>query len=239
MRKRPIVVVLTLSIASTLTAACGKKAGGSCKGTESTCSDKKTALACRGGAFVEVACSGPLGCSKYEDHANCDTSVAVAGDACLGEDDEYACSPDRGRAVKCEGGKFAPWLECRGKAGCTTRGHAVSCDTSIAEIGDACKVQGAFACGGDRKHMVVCRDGRFTLYRQCRGERGCDDKGEAPTCDLTLALAGDPCEIPGQLACAVDGKSELVCQGGVFMKSLTCKTACTVTNRPSHPIDCR
>ncbi|MBN9166571.1 MAG: hypothetical protein BGO98_15550 [Myxococcales bacterium 68-20] len=239
MRKKHIVVVLALSIASVLTAACGKKVGGSCKGTESTCLDKKTALACRGGTFAEVACAGPMGCSKYEDHANCDTSVASAGDPCLGEDDEYACSPDGKRAVACKGGKFEPWLECRGKAGCTMLGHTVSCDTSIAEVGDTCKTQGAVACGGDQKHMVVCRDGKFALYRQCRGQYGCYNKGETPSCDLTISLAGDPCGIPGQVVCSVDGKSELVCQGGVFTKSITCKTACTVTNRPGRPIDCQ
>lgn len=239
MRKNHIVVVLALSIASVLTAACGKKAGGSCKGTESTCLDKKTALACRGGTFAEVACAGPMGCSKYEDHANCDTSVASAGDPCLGEDDEYACSPDGKRAVVCKGGKFEPWLECRGKAGCTMLGRTASCDTSIAEIGDTCKTQGAVACGGDQKHMVICRDGSFALYRQCRGQYGCYNKGETPSCDLTISLAGDPCGIPGQVVCAVDGKSELVCQGGVFTKSITCKTACTVTNRPGRPIDCQ
>ena len=38
---------------------------------------------------------------------------------------------------------------------------------------------------------------------------------------------------------ATDGRTELVCQGGVYTKSITCKTACTITNRPGRPIDCR
>jgi hypothetical protein len=239
MKKRHVVVVFAFAIASTLTAACGKKAGSSCKGTESTCIDKKTALACRGGTFTEVACAGPTGCSKYQDHANCDTSVATAGQPCLGEEDEYACSPDGKHAVVCKNGKFEPWLECRGKGGCTMLGRSLSCDTSIAEKGDTCKTQGAVACSVDQKHMVVCRDGKFALYRYCRGQYGCSNKGETPSCDETISLAGDPCGIPGQVVCAVDGKTELVCQGGVFTKSLTCKTACTVTNRPGRPIDCQ
>lgn len=236
---RHVVVVLTFAVASLLTAACGKKAGSSCKGTESTCLDKKTALACRGGTLAEVACAGPLGCSNYKDHANCDTSVASAGQPCLGEDDEYACSRDGKHAFVCKAGKFEPWLECRGKAGCSMLGRSLSCDTSIAEAGDACKTQGAVACGVDLKHMLVCRDGKLALYRHCRGQYGCGFRGDAPSCDETISLAGDPCGIPGQVVCAVDGKTELVCQGGVYTKSLTCKTACTVTNRPGRPVDCQ
>ena len=239
MRKRHVVVVFALAAAAVLTAACGKKAGGSCKGTESTCLDKKTALVCRAGTYVEIACAGPTGCGKYQDHANCDTSVASVGDPCMGEDEEYACSSDTKRALVCKGGKFEPYLECRGKAGCAMLGHTVSCDTSVAEKDDTCKTQGAVACGGDQKHMLVCRDGKFVLYRYCRGQYGCFNKGETPSCDETLSLAGDPCGIPGQVVCSVDGKTELVCQGGVFTKSITCKTACTVTNRPGRPIDCR
>ncbi|MBX3217706.1 MAG: hypothetical protein KF850_37215 [Labilithrix sp.] len=240
MSKSRVVVVFAFAAAAVLAAGCKKKAGGSCKGTESTCIDKQTALACQGGTFVEIACAGPLGCAKYKDHASCDTSVASAGDPCLGEeDDEYACSPDKQRAVICKHGKFEPWLECRGKAGCSMLGRSVSCDTSIAEQGDPCKTQGAVACSGDQKHMVVCRDGKFALYRYCRGQHGCFSRGETPSCDLTQSLAGDPCGIPGQVVCSVDGKTELVCQGGVFTKSITCKTSCTVTNRPGRPIDCR
>lgn len=239
MRKRQVVVVFALAAGAVLAAGCKKKAGGSCKGAESTCVDKTTAIACRGGTFVEVACPGPLGCSKYQDHANCDTSVANAGETCMGEDDEYACSPDKKHALVCKGGKFAPYLECRGKAGCAMLGRTVSCDTSVAEKGDPCNTQGAVACGGDQKHMLICRDGKFDIYRYCRGQYGCFNKGETPSCDLTISLAGDPCGIPGQVVCSEDGKTELVCQGGVFTKSLTCKTACTVTNRPGRPIDCR
>jgi hypothetical protein len=239
MTKGRIVVACSFLAALVLAAGCGKKAGGSCKGTEGTCIDKKTALTCRNGTFVEVACAGPLGCAKYQDHANCDTSVASLGDPCMGEDDEYACSPDKKRAFVCKDGKFALHLECRGNGGCSILGHAVSCDMSVAVKGDPCKTQGAVACGEDQKHMLVCRDGKFDLYRYCRGQYGCFMKGETPSCDETLSLAGDPCGIPGQVVCAVDGKNELVCQGGVFTKSLSCKNGCTVTNRPGRPIDCR
>jgi hypothetical protein len=239
MRKSRVIILLASLSTALLVVACGKKAGTSCKGTESTCLDKKTALACRGSAFIEVACAGPSACSKYQDHANCDTSLATAGAPCMGEDDEYACSPDKKHALVCKGGKFEAYLECRGDAGCSMLGRSVSCDMSVAAKGDPCKTQGAFACTEDQKNMVVCRDGRFEPYRFCRGQYGCSTKTETPSCDETLSLAGDPCGLPGQVVCAVDGKSELVCQGGVFTKSLTCKAGCTVTNRPGRPIDCR
>ncbi len=240
-RPRYVVAAIVVAIASvTLLPACGgKKAGGSCKGSEGTCVDKKTALTCRDGTFAEVTCAGANGCAKYQGHAACDTSVASLGDPCMGEDDEYACTPDKKQGLVCNRGKFEPYLECRGKTGCTMLGRTVSCDQSVAVKGDACKTQGAVACGDDQKHMVICRDGRFELYRYCRGQYGCTSRGETPSCDETLSMIGDPCGILGQVVCAVDGKGELVCQGGTFMKSISCKNGCTVTDRPGRPIDCR
>jgi hypothetical protein len=237
MRSRfPLAIALLLLVAGS---ACKRKAGSACKGAESLCFDQTTALACRGGTLAPVPCPGPMACAKYQDHANCDTSIAAAGQACMGEEDEYACSPDKKQAVVCKGGKFEPYLECRGAAGCSMLGRTVACDTSVAVKGDPCKTQGAVACAEDKTQMLTCRDGRFDLYRFCRGQYGCFLKGDAPSCDETISLAGDPCGLPGQVVCAVDGKTELVCQGGTFTKSLTCKTSCTVTNRPGRPIDCR
>jgi len=233
------IVVCAVAATALLAAGCHKKKGSSCKASESICFDKTTALACRGGVFAEITCAGPLGCQNYKQHANCDTSVASLNDPCMGEEDEYACSPDRKHALVCKGNAFQTHLECRGKAGCAMLGRTVSCDTSIAAKDDPCRSQGAVACGDDQKHMLVCRDGKFVVYRYCRGQYGCFSKGEAPSCDETLSLAGDPCGIPGQVVCSVDGKTELVCQGGAFIKSLTCKTSCTVTNRPGRPIDCK
>src|SRR4051794_32589890 len=98
-------VIAIVAAGCVLVAACGgKKPGASCKGADSTCMDKKTALACRSGTFTEVACAGPAGCSKYKEHANCDTSVANTGDACMGEDDEFACTPGNKRVLACKAG---------------------------------------------------------------------------------------------------------------------------------------
>jgi hypothetical protein len=163
--------------------------------------------------------------------------MASAGDGCMVED-EFACSADKKRAFVCHGGRFEPHLECRGQNGCSMLGETLSCDTSVAEKGDRCNTQGAVSCTPEQKRMVVCRDGQFALYRYCRGQYGCFIKGEGPSCDETVSQPGDPCGLPGQVVCSTDGKTELVCQGGIFMKSLTCKTTCVVTNRPGRPIDC-
>jgi hypothetical protein len=220
-------------------AGCAKKAGSSCKGGESICVDKTTALACRGTAFVEVPCGGPAGCAKYGNHAACDTSIATAGAPCMGEDDEYACSADRQHAFVCKSGRLERWLECRGKNGCAVDGHALACDMSIASRGDPCRNAGAIACGEDGKHTVACRDGKFDVQRQCRGSGGCAYERDLLTCDDSISLPGDPCTVAGKVVCTVDGTSELMCQQGIFTKALTCKNGCKVLNRPGRPIECK
>jgi hypothetical protein len=236
--KKLLVAAAFASFASLLLAACGKRAGGSCKAGESMCIEKEKALTCQGGKLVEVQCAGPLACTKLGEHANCDDSVSTEGDHCMAEE-EYACMPDKKKALVCKGGVFQRYLECRGKAGCSLLGRTVSCDTSVAEKDDPCKTQGAVACTSDQQHMVVCRDGKFILHRYCRGQFGCQTKSDAPTCDETLSLEQDPCGLPGQVVCSVDKTSELVCQGGIFVRSRSCKkTGCVVTSRPGRPIEC-
>lgn len=231
-----------LGLALALVACGGKKAGAPCKGTAATCdASKQTALVCRDGTYVAVACAGPKACAPYKDRVSCDTTVAELGDPCMGDEDEYACSADKKLGLVCnpKTSKFEKHRDCRGPAGCTMNGHTLSCDQSIAEKGDACKVPDAIACSEDKKSLVICRDGHFAVHRFCRGRHGCFDRGDGPSCDLTLSQPGDPCGIQGQVVCSVDGKSELVCQGSTFLKSLSCKTACTVTDRPGRNIDCR
>ncbi len=231
-------VAFALSLA--LLPACGRSVGGSCKPGESLCKDKSTALSCQSGKLAEVGCMGPLGCTRFQDHANCDDSVATEGDACMGEsDEEYACSADKKRALLCRGGKFERYLECRGKGGCSLLGHQVSCDTSVSAKGDPCKVQGASACAVDSKEMLVCRDGRFAHYRYCRGLAGCYSKDDVPACDETLSMDQDECGLPGFVVCSVDGQSELICQGGRFTKGRTCRTGCTVISGGRGGIDCK
>lgn len=229
------LVVALVALAS----ACKRGEGSACKGRESTCLDKTTALTCVSEKLVKAPCGGPLGCTKFEDHANCDSSEANEGDACLTEaDEEYACTPDKKRALVCTHGIMTRYLECRGKGGCSVSGRTVACDTSIANVGDPCKAAGATACTADAKQMVICQNSKFTLYRQCRGTSGCYMKDETPTCDLTRSLEGDPCGVQGLVVCSMDGQSELVCQGSTFLRSRGCKKGCTVTGRVGRNIEC-
>lgn len=231
-------VVVGLALAATLATAGCKKAGGSCTGNAQVCADKSDALLCKGGSFVPVACKGPLACSKYQDHVNCDTTVGSAGDNCMGEDDEYACSPDKKHAVVCKGGKFVPYLECRGGNGCTMDGRIVNCDLTLSEPGDPCKKEDVLACSDDAKQMLVCRLGKFQSYRFCRGQFGCTAKPEGPACDESLSQIGDPCGVAGQIVCSTDGTTELICQGTTYAKSRTCKTDCKIVTTSGRHVEC-
>ena len=237
-RRSTLACAVALLLA--LLPACKKSVGGSCKPGEAICPDKTTALTCKGGKFAEVACRGPLGCTKYQDQGHCDDSVASQGDACMGtSEEEYACSLDKKRALVCKNGRFETYLECRGKTGCALLGQQVSCDTSVAAKLDPCKIQGSSACSDDQKEMLICRDGKFTHHRYCRGRAGCYTKDDAPACDETFSLEQDECGLPGYVVCSVDGQSELICQGGRFVRSRSCKAGCTVIGGGRGGIDCR
>lgn len=220
-------------------AACKKEEGGACKTNDQVCADKEHALVCRTGKFVTVACPGPLACSRFENHVNCDTSIGNPGDPCMGEEDEYACSTDKKQLVVCKKGQFETWLQCRGPRGCAMEGKIPNCDISLAAKGDPCKKPESFACADDGKQMLICKLGRFETFRYCRGANGCVAQPEGPACDESLSLLGDPCGTPGQIGCSTDGKMELICQGGVFMKSRACKNGCTIATKTGRSVECK
>ena len=63
------------------------------------------------------------------------------------------------------------------------------------------------------------------LSSTCRGPRGCV-VGAAVACDHSLAASGDACDDPGTLGCALDRRTMLRCQNGVFAAAETCRNAC-------------
>jgi hypothetical protein len=220
------VVVVGLLAAS----GCKKGEGSACKGRESMCLDKTTALTCVSEKLAKVPCSGPLGCTRFEDHANCDVSISSEGAMCLGEnEDEYACAPDKKRALLCSKGKIVKVLDCRGKGGCAVAGRALSCDQAVAVAGDVCKTPEANACTADGKQQLRCQNGKFVVYRQCRGKKGCVTDEELTTCDQAQAQEGDACGVQGLVVCALDGQTELVCQGSTFLRSRACKKGCVAS----------
>lgn len=224
-----------------LASACSKKAGSDCEGSASMCQDKASALVCMQGKLAAVACGGPMGCTKFEDRANCDTTIANVSDPCPPDAEEHqSCTPDGKRAVVCEKGRFVRYLECHGENGCTPVGFQVACDMSLANPGEPCKEANKTACSVDGKQQVVCQNGVFVVQRHCRGERGCKNDGGLLTCDVTIADVGDPCLTVGQVVCAADGQSELVCQGGSFQRGRAClKTPCTVSANAARSVVCQ
>lgn len=247
--RRAISVVIAIGVALVViggaaakAGSCSKQEGGTCKGGEQICADHTHALVCRAGFFASVSCPGPLACSKFENHVNCDTSIGNPGDNCMGEFDEFACSTDKKQAVVCKNGKFETHLQCRGPGGCVMAGRSPNCDLSLAAKGDPCKMSktDTYACSTDGTQVLGCRNGKFDTFRFCRGANGCTVSGqEGPLCDESLSQINDPCTTPGQIGCSTDGKTELVCQGGVFMRSRSCKTSCTIVTKNGRSVDCR
>ena len=78
-----------------------------------------------------------------------------------------------------------------------------------------CTKEGALFCGDDNKYAPA----------GCHGPAGCTAAGTSSACDATLAIAGDGCEIEGNIACAVDKKAQLDCKNHKWVVGATCKGA--------------
>jgi hypothetical protein len=100
---------------------------------------------------------------------------------------------------------------------------------SFALLSASCKPkQGARCTAGqvscaDAKTGLFCgADGTFQTMT-CDGTDGCKPSGAAVACDNSIAAVNDGCDTPGDAACSADGKSALICTGGVFGVGETCK----------------
>jgi hypothetical protein len=152
----------------------------------------------------------------------------TAGDKCKVAD-QVACT-SRDRALVCEGpggGDARTWTEvsCKGARGCARTSDEDECDDTLAAEGDPCPSTPPldYACSSDLSSALACHDGRFDLWRRCRGPQGCKIvDGRNVHCDTSLGEAGDPCERSGTFACSVDGRSMLACDG----KTLSVVSAC-------------
>ncbi len=249
----PIVrqFAVTLLVSSALVALinCKAKPGGKCALGQGSCADAKDALSCGPDLkLVAVSCKGPAGCvmERSTNRVNCDDSVADEGDACLlSHAENFACSSDHKKSLKCDGGTFKVHENCRGPKACkikhdwATSSDEVACDIHLQQKGDPCMKPGNFACSVDYKQMLQCKDGIFDTYRYCRGATACSLRKETEVnCDESVAELNDPCGVPGMLACASDGKNELSCQGGKFTKARECKRlGCHLT--AANHIDCQ
>jgi hypothetical protein len=177
-------------------------------------------------AWVEVPCKGPRGCARRNDADECDDTVAAPGDACpLSPPLDYACSADGAQALVCKEGRYGLWRACRGPDQCKVEGgRNVRCDTTLGAPGDPCGQQGTYACSTDSTSMLVCDGSALVTASTCRGPAGCHIERDTRKvdCDDSLVEEGDPCDRQ-QIACAVDRKAELVCQGGKYAKKRDCR----------------
>jgi hypothetical protein len=204
------------------------KAGDACKSSDRLrCSSNDRALACESGRWRELACLGPGGCSRRGDDDDCDDALAAVDDPCpLTPPADFACTADHTTALMCHEGRFAVWRHCRGAEGCAIVGERrVSCDTTLGEVGDLCEKTGSYACSSGGGAMLQCDGAALGVVSACRGPDGCrfDRDSHKVDCDDGLALDGDPCDRPERIACAVDRKSELVCDKGRYVKKRECR----------------
>jgi hypothetical protein len=159
--------------------------GDSCDEPEDlACSaDKKSELRCRSNHFVVASsCRGPTGCFFTGNKLHCDTDLADLSDPCEDKDD-LACSLDKKALYKCDGAKYDTESTCRGPKGCVIEGTSVKCDHHVAEVGDACHTESAYACTSDRKTLLICRQNKFKKDKGCNKPCSFTDKGDSTEFD--------------------------------------------------------
>jgi hypothetical protein len=163
-----------------------------------------------------------------------------SGDACNVEDQRVCTGADR--SLACESGRWVE-IRCRGPSGCTKQRHGGDdCDDTIAAPGDSCgrALPADFACSSDGAHALACQDGRFDLWRDCRGEKGCSIAADRHLeCDTTLGEVGDPCGNTSAYACSVDRHAMLLCDGHSLVSTSSCRgpSGCRF-DRQLRKIDC-
>lgn len=148
----------------------------------SVCAAEHRMLVCRSGAYADVPCRGPDGCVGAGSRTSCDTSVARAGDLCSGN--AQACDEAGKRALVCHEGKMRAAFHCRGVDGCAFHGGQLSCDLSIAKVGDPCdeRMRGQHACSDDQSGLVTCQAGKFQLTEPCLKGKRCTAEGSSVGC---------------------------------------------------------
>lgn len=147
------------------------------------CVGSDAMLACHGRKFETVACRGPRGCESFGGRANCDQSVAEAGEPCS-TPNAKACSVDKRRVLSCLDGRLSDQYECRGDAGCSAQGGKLTCDQTVAKLGDACDkgLDGHVACSEDKKSLITCDGEKFIAAEKCKPGTQCSVSGQSTSC---------------------------------------------------------
>jgi hypothetical protein len=151
--------------------------------TERVCAAAGSAMTVCSGeekSTIEVLpCRGPKGCGMSPKGLACDDSIAEAGDKCdpVVHQALYTCSTDHKTMLACRGTalagfKWEPARSCRGEKACVRGdGPNVSCDSTIADVGDPCEKDDITACSADKTRWLICKGKKYTLSKDCK--KGC------------------------------------------------------------------
>jgi len=158
--------------------------------------------------------------------------------------DQLVCGgPDRALVCQAGAGGASTWVAvpCKGAQGCSRRADVDECDDTVATRDDACPRNPPldYACSPDHAEALVCKEGRFGLWRACRGPDACKVDGRNVHCDTTLGEPGDPCAQQGTYACSADGKAMLQCDGSALAPASSCRgpLGCRV-DHDTRRVDC-
>jgi hypothetical protein len=223
--KRELLLAGTLILAA---AACKPKAGGSCKiETKEVCLEDRKALACHDGKWEEMSCRGPDGCTKASGEFACDQTVAEEKDVCNLADD-HVCTGDKRGMLQCSKNKWVLVQSCLGERSCVMEKKRITCDNSVANLGDNCREEEDYACSPDKKAALACRGGKFVQASLCKGPKACrvsgnKEQGYKVECDDSVAVAGDPCEKEEHFSCTSDERTILKCRSKKFEVEDRCK----------------
>jgi hypothetical protein len=125
--------------------------------------------------------------------------------------------------------RWALAQSCLGERHCTTESGRVTCDNSLANIGDSCREEDDYACAlPEKKSALVCRSGKFVLASHCKGKNGCRVGGDKSSgfkveCDDSVANPGDPCDKEGHYSCAPDERQIVRCVAKKYVLDDKCK----------------
>jgi hypothetical protein len=220
-----------------LVVACKPKPGDKCEANWSaSCVDPTAALVCSSRVVTIMPCRGPKACAVSGSTIECDNSLATVSDAC-DQPNDVACSVDHKAALECQDGKFTLAEACKGVRGCVVDGDNISCDNDVSELGDACQVEGDYACSPDKLTALKCAAHKFQALNTCRGKDGCrvmelpEEKKTDFVCDDSLAQENDACDTQGEEACSMDKTALFTCKNGHFTKDRACAGGCSFDDK--------
>ena len=144
-------------------------------------SDGKKMLECEGGAWkLRMNCSKL--CVSNVQGVRCENASGAIGDPCTAEQkDSAVCSEDKLQLLVCDGAKFFSASSCRGQNKCRAVGKQIQCDSSMAEIADACEEEGILSCDTAKKTMLKCVNKKFVKEQACK--KRCNNAFDKVSCD--------------------------------------------------------